>query len=171
MAVVAEMPLSELLPQAEPMILLSGYEEPAGEDSVVAFVDVMATSPFYEPGLGGVPACVALEYMAQTMALLVGLRDRRRGVRPRVGFVLGSRKLETKIPLYKEGMRYRITAKCTYEDESFGSFDCEIREVADGAVDENGDSTAERDAVVATATMTAFQPEGEMTPEKIGEFA
>ena len=150
-------PLSDLLPQAEPMILLSGYEESAGEDSVVAFVDVGKVAPFYEQALGGVPSCVALEYMAQTMALLVGLRDRRRGVKPRIGFVLGSRKLETKVPCFRAGERYRISATCTYEDESFGSFDCVI---------------ADRDgAEVAKATMTAFQPEGEVSPERVKEFA
>ena len=150
-------PLSQLLPQAEPMILLTGYEEPLSEDAVAAFVDVTPMAPFYERALGGVPACVALEYMAQTMALLVGLRDRRRGVSPRVGFVLGSRKLETKVPFFHDGERYRISATCTYEDESFGSFDCVI---------------ADRDGVeVAKATMTAFQPEGEITTEKIKEFA
>ncbi len=150
-------PLSELLPQAEPIILLSGYEDPAGEDSVVAVVDVGKASPFYEQALGGVPSCVALEYMAQTMALLVGLRDRRRGQKPRIGFVLGSRKLETKIPCFRDGERYRISATCTYEDESFGSFDCTI---TDG-----------RGELVAKGTLTAFQPEGEITTERIREFA
>lgn len=139
------------------MILLTGYEEPVSEEAVVAFVDVGKAAPFYEQALGGVPACVALEYMAQTMALLVGLRDRRRGQKPRIGFVLGSRKLETKIPCFCDGERYRILAMCTYEDESFGSFDCTI---TDG-----------RGETVATATMTAFQPEGEITTEKIKEFA
>lgn len=139
------------------MILLTGYEEPVSEEAVVAFVDVGKAAPFYEQALGGVPACVALEYMAQTMALLVGLRDRRRGQKPRIGFVLGSRKMETKIPCFCDGERYRILATCTYEDESFGSFDCTI---TDG-----------RGETVATATMTAFQPEGEITTEKIKEFA
>ena len=139
------------------MILLTGYEEPVSEDSVVAFVDVGKEAPFYEQALGGVPACVALEYMAQTMALLVGLRDRRRGQKPRIGFVLGSRKLETRIPCFRDGERYRISATCTYEDESFGSFDCVI-------ADRGGRE-------VAKATMTAFQPEGEITTEKIKEFA
>ena len=149
--------ISELLPHAAPMILLSGYEEQDREESVTAFVDVGRESPFYEQTLGGVPSCVALEYMAQAMALLVGLRDRRRGQKPRIGFVLGSRKLETKIPCFCDGERYRILATCTYEDESFGSFDCTI---TDG-----------RGEPVATATMTAFQPEGEITTEKIKEFA
>ena len=149
--------LAELLPHAAPMILLSDYEEPTAEDSVTAFVDVTAASPFYESAFGGVPSCVALEYMAQTMALLVGLARRRKGLKPQLGFVLGSRKLETLVPCFQEGRRYRVTATCTYEDESFGSFDCEIE-------DDGG-------AVVARGTLTAFQPEGEVTTEKIEEFA
>lgn len=150
-------PLAELLPHAAPMILLSDYEEPTAEDSVLAFVDVGKASPFYEQSLGGVPACVALEYMAQTMALLVGLSRRRKGLKPQLGFVLGSRKLETRLPFFCDGERYRISATCTYEDESFGSFDCVI---------------ADRDGKeVARGTLTAFQPEGEVTPEKIEEFS
>ena len=149
--------LAELLPQSAPMILLSGYEEPTADDSVSAFVDVTEEAPFYERALGGVPACVTLEYMAQTMALLVGLTRRRRGLKPQLGFVLGSRRLETRVPCFRAGERYRIAATCTYEDESFGSFDCVV---TDG-----------RGAEVAKATVTAFQPGGEMTPEKIGEFA
>ena len=149
--------LEDLLPQAAPMILLSGYEEPSTEDAVVAFVDVTAASPFYEQALGGVPSCVALEYMAQTMALLVGLTRWRKGLKPQLGFVLGSRKLETLVPFFQEGWRYRVTATCTYEDESFGSFDCIIS-------DRNG-------VEVAKATLTAFQPEGEVTSERIGEFS
>lgn len=148
--------IPELLPQAEPMILLTGYEEPLSEDSVVAFVDVTEAAPFYEQALGGVPACVALEYMAQTMAVLVGLARRRKGLKPRLGFVLGSRKLETKIPCFRDGESYRIAATCTYEDESFGSFDCVI-------TDRGGKE-------VAKATMTAFQPEGEMTTERLKEY-
>ena len=150
-------PLAELLPQAAPMILLSGYEEPTADDSVTALVDVTEAAPFYERALGGVPACVTLEYMAQTMALLVGLTRRRRGLKPQLGFVLGSRRLETRVPCFRAGERYRIAATCTYEDESFGSFDCTI---ADG-----------RGKAVATATVTAFQPEGDVTAEKIEEFA
>ena len=150
-------PLAELLPHKAPMILLSGYEEQTGEDMAVAFVDVGPESPFHDQALGGVPACVALEYMAQTMALCVGFHRRRGGGEPKMGFVLGSRKMETFVPCFRDGERYRITARCTYQDESFGSFDCEI-------ADASG-------AIVARATLTAFQPEGEMTPERLEEFS
>jgi len=150
-------PLTELLPQAGRMVLLSGYDEVAGNDAVTAYVDVDERSAFYERALGGAPSCVALEYMAQAMALLVGLMRRRQGKKPKLGFVLGSRRLETKVACFRRGERYRVTAKCTYEDESFGSFDCAI--------------TAASGEVVATATVTAFQPEDGMTPEKLKEIA
>lgn len=149
--------LAELLPQAAPMILLSGYSESTEENAVEAFVDIDEKSPFYEQALEGVPGCVALEYMAQTMALLVGLYRRRKGLPPQVGFVLGSRRLEVAMPCFLKGARYRVRAVCTYQDEEFGSFDCEIR---DG-----------QGMMTAKGTLTAFQPSGELTPEKMKEFS
>jgi len=151
------LPLSELLPQTGRMRLLSGYEPPVADDWVEAYVDVDSTSAFFERAVDGVPSCLALEYMAQTMALLVGLLRRRRQLPPKIGFVLGSRRLETKLSCFRRGERYRVTARCTYEDESFGSFDCTI-------VDASG-------LVVSTATLTAFQPEDDLTPERLKEFA
>lgn len=148
--------LDALLPQADPMILLSGYEPPKDERIVDAWVDVTPSSPFYEVDIRGVPGCVALEYMAQTMALCVGFLRRRSGLKPKIGFVLGSRKLTVSVPCFKSGERYRVRAECTYQDDSFGSFDCTISDSAD--------------ATVAFAQMTAFQPDDDMTPEKLKEF-
>jgi len=139
------------------MVLLTDYFEPVSADAVEAFVDVDAASPFFDSGLGGVPACVALEYMAQAMALLVGLLRRRRQQAPKIGFVLGSRRLEMRLPCFRAGGRYRVTATCTYEDESFGSFDCAI-------VDADG-------VEVAAGTLTAFQPQDEISAEQLKEFA
>lgn len=80
--------LAELLPQAAPMILLSGYSEPTEENTVEAFVDIDEQSPFYEVGLGGVPGCVALEYMAQTMAMALRLALADAGLAPTdIGYV------------------------------------------------------------------------------------
>ncbi len=150
------MPLSELLPQAEPMILLSGYEPNVTLGTATAYVDVTPSVPFYDFEADGVPACVALEYMAQTMALAVGEMRRTEGLPPQIGFVLGSRKFETFVEVFRAGSRYRVTAVNTYQNESFGSFACEIL-APDGTC-------------AAHAEMTAFQPTGEMTPEKLKEY-
>lgn len=148
--------LAQLLPHADPMILLSGYEPSPSPDTVDAWIDIAPDSPFYVPESGGVPGCVALEYMAQSMALCIGSIRRVRGLGPKLGFVLGSRRLETAIPFFRNGERYRVHVHCTYHDESFGSFDCFIADAAG--------------AVVATAQMTAFQPEGDITPETLEEL-
>lgn len=148
--------LAQLLPQAAPMILLTDYEPPAADGAVDAFVDVSSESPFFDASVGGVPGCVSLEYMAQTMALCTGFHNRSRGLAPKVGFVLGSRRLEIKIPVFLSGARYRVHVACLYTDESFGSFDCEI-------FAPTGES-------VAHALMTAFQPSDDLTPEKMKEY-
>ena len=149
--------MAELLPQSEPMVLLSGCSPQRTPEAVDAWVDISPSSQFYVSAMNGVPGCVALEYMAQTMALCVGFLRRSQNLPPKMGFVLGSRKLEVSIPCFKSGERYDVRAENTYQDESFGSFDCTIRDSAG--------------AVVATAQMTAFQPEDGMTPDKLEELS
>ena len=133
------------------MTLLSGCMQGDDEAEADAWVDVSPASPFYDASIGGVPGCVALEYMAQTMAVVVGLACRRSGEPPKVGFVLGSRRMSIAISVFRSGERYRIHAKCDYQDESFGSFDCKVE-------DSSG-------ATVASARLTAFQPSGELAEE------
>lgn len=142
--------LESLLPHAPPMILLSGCEPEGADGSASAWVDVSESSPFFDFSAGGVPGCTALEYMAQTMALLVGRNRRKAGLPPAVGFVLGSRRMEVAIPFFKRGCRYLTHAQCTYSDEAFASFAC--------SVEDSGGNT------VASAELTAFQPDdGNMT--------
>ena len=116
-----------------------------GEAAAVA--DTSPDSIFYDPDLGGVPACVALEYMAQTMALAVGAEHRRKGASPKVGFVLGTRRLDVKVASFEGAKRYVARARCTYADDEFASFDCSVED-PDGMV-------------VAAASLTAFQPSGD----------
>jgi predicted hotdog family 3-hydroxylacyl-ACP dehydratase len=127
------------------MILLSGCEPEGEDDAAVAYVEVTRESPFFDHEAGGVPGCVALEYMAQTMALSSGRKRRRAGLPPAIGFVLGSRRMTVSIPFFREGRRYRVRAKCAYSDEEYGAFDCSVE-------DQDG-------AVVASAQITAYQPE------------
>ena len=121
--------LEELLPHAAPMILLTGCEKESVETEANAWVDVSPSSPFFDASIGGVPGCVALEYMAQAMALVVGFMRRRRGAPPKVGFVLGSRRMSVKTPVFRDGERYlfkcRDNATAWYYDNTrdFQKFD------------------------------------------------
>lgn len=140
------------------MILLSGYYPPAAEsDAVEAWVEISAASPFYDRELGGVPGCVAAEYMAQTVALCTGLYRSRRNLPPKVGFLLGSRRLSLNLPCFAAGTRYRVKAEPVFADEEFGSFACTICEEASGRE-------------VASAQLNAFQPEGELAADKLEAY-
>ena len=133
------------------MVMISDGEDIAVGEAAAA-ADTSERCLFYDPALGGVPGCAALEYMAQTMALAVGCRARRAGVAPKRGYVLGSRRLEITLPVFRRDGKYRVHAKCAYTDEEFASFDCTISEAG-------GD-------IVASAALTAFQPSDNETPER-----
>ena len=92
----------------------------------------------------GVPSCVALEYMAQAMAVAVGREMRRNGGEPAVGFVVGTRAMDILVDMFEPGTDYIVRAECTYEDGEFASFDCSISD--SGGV------------VAAKATLMAFRP-------------
>lgn len=153
----SEESLAELLPHRAPMVLLSGCDAQQADDAVDAWVDVSPTSPFYVPAIGGVPGCVALEYMAQAMALCVGLDRRRNGLPPKLGFVLGSRRMRVSVPCFRSGERYSVRAVRTYHDESFASFACSVSDASG--------------AVAAEAQLTAFQPVDDDSLDTMEEFA
>ena len=144
------MTAADLLPHRPPMILLAELISVDVSNEASAVVDTSPDCIFYDPELKGVPACAALEYMAQTMALVVGAERRRRGLAPRVGFVLGTRRMDVKVATFESGKRYVANAKRVYDDEEFASFDCSITD-PDGTM-------------VATALFTAYQP-----PERVLE--
>lgn len=135
--------LADLLPHRPPMILLAELISVDVPEEASAVADTSPGCIFYDPELRGVPACAALEYMAQTMALVVGASRRRRGQAPKIGFVLGTRRMEVKVATFESGKRYVTNAKCVYDDGEFASFDCAITD-PDGAT-------------VAAALFTAYQ--------------
>ncbi len=149
--------LKTLLPHASQMLLLSGCEPETSPGMAVAWVEITDQSPFFLAELDGVPGCIAIEYMAQTMALHTGREKRRKGQRLKIGFVLGSRSLSVKVSAFRKGEKYRISAVCTYSDESFGSFSCKM---------EDGQGN-----VVASGEISAFQPDEDATPGMLKEFS
>ena len=136
--------LLELLPHRPPMTMLAQVVSVEKPGEAVSVADTSANSVFFDPDLGGIPACVALEYMAQTMALAVGAEQRRKGEAPKVGLVLGTRRLDVKVAAFESGKRYVVKATCTCADSEVASFDCSI--------------TGPEGEIVATATLTAYQP-------------
>lgn len=146
--IIGAPPVADILPHNPPMVLISGFDPSSYDaESLVSFVDIDDDSPFYDATLSGVPAVVALEYMAQTMAALVGLKRRRLRLSPRIGFVLGSRALKIHVDRFEKGRRYRVEVKMDFTDGSFASFDAKI--VAD-------DGT-----LAAEGRISAYEPEAD----------
>ena len=138
-------PLEELLPHRPPMVLIDAVESfDAAAKRLVARVTIGPNQLFCVPD--GVPNWVAIEYMAQTAAALVGLYDRvtAPGAPARPGLLLGTRRLDLKLDRFEMGKSYRITAENVFNDADAASFACRIE-------DETGET-------VATANLNAYRP-------------
>jgi predicted hotdog family 3-hydroxylacyl-ACP dehydratase len=136
----------QYLPHKEPMVLLSGFDESSvTETGLTAFVDIKDRDLFFDAAAGGVPGCVALEYMAQTVACFAGVCAAKEHKPPLIGLVLGSRRLDIHVPFFKLGVRYTITSKLLFTDEAFASFDVSVN-APDGSV-------------AAQCILSCYQPE------------
>lgn len=140
-------PLEQLLPHDHPMILLSRFCH-ADHESVLCAVDINEQSPFYQPQLGGVPAYVGLEYMAQTVACYAGAQALSQAGSIKIGFLLGSRKYQPTVTVFNAGSILEISAhKLVMEDSGLSVFSCEI--ISDGVV-------------LVQANLNVFQPENHL---------
>jgi predicted hotdog family 3-hydroxylacyl-ACP dehydratase len=139
-------PIAQLVPHSGRMCLLASAA--AGEgDSLQAELTIRADDIFFDsmgPG-SGVGAWVGIEYMAQAVAAWAGLRARRTGDAPKLGFLLGSRRYQSSRSAYALGERLIIDVRREFQaDNGLGQFDCRI-EIA-------GET-------VASAHLTVFGPD------------
>lgn len=130
-------PLEELIPHRGTMKLvdkLVAFDE-AEKSAVVEF----AVKEKFEG------SHVAIEYMAQAAAVLAGIYDKLENPegKPRIGFLMGSRKLKLELEKFEVGKAYTVKVTQVFSDENTGSFDATI---IDG------------DKPVASATLNAFRP-------------
>ena len=138
-------PLDELLPHRPPMVLIDAVESfDAEAKRLTARVTIGENQMFFDGQ--GVPNWVAIEYMAQTAAALVGYYDRHvapgQPVRP--GLLLGTRKLDLKLERFEVGKTYHVVAENAFSDSDAASFVCRIE-------DDTGET-------VATANLNAYRP-------------
>ena len=96
--------LLEILAHRGKMLLISRVlEYDIDSRSLSSEYDVADSCMFYDPALGGVPAFVNFEFMAQAVSALSGLTGKIMGKPPMIGFILNVSSLELKIPFYKPG--------------------------------------------------------------------
>jgi len=135
-------PIAALLPHKAPMILL---DHVTGTDtqSVEAAVSVTAGRPFFEEGRG-MPAHVALEWMAQACGAWAGAQAMDAGAKIKLGLLLGTRSFHAGRPWLEEGRMFTVHASQNYMDNEIGVFDCSVTDTASGAE-------------VAAAQLTVYQ--------------
>jgi predicted hotdog family 3-hydroxylacyl-ACP dehydratase len=134
-------PVAELLPHAPPMVLL---DEVLGYDGgrLQALVTIRDDSMFCRGD--GVPAHIAIEYMAQACGALAGIEARSANRPVRVGFLLGTRNFQSARDFFLAGERLLISVDEVFRDVEMGVFDGRV------SVD---------DATLVTATLNVYQPQ------------
>lgn len=126
--------IGNYLPHKDTMLLLDRIVEYDLErPRLVSEVDVGERDLFYRRELGGVPAYVGFEYMAQSIAALSGVNTRARtDGEPKIGFIMSIRAFETDVPSYPGGKTARVSVSELFREGSVVSFECAVS--LDGAV-------------------------------------
>jgi predicted hotdog family 3-hydroxylacyl-ACP dehydratase len=146
-------PASELVPHEAEMRLIDRVLSERDE-MVRAETMIRADNIFFHPG-HGVPAYVGFELMAQTISAYDGLRRRRNGLPPAIGFLIGCRRYETDRAYFREGERLTIEATSLLGEDGMASFDCRI-------LDDQG-------GVAASGVINVYRPrQGESFPAADG---
>lgn len=116
-----EIPVADLLPHQPPMVLVDKvicYRENFIHTRLSIHKDV----PFFAQQ--GVPAYIAIEYMAQTVGVWNGLMRRQQDQEAAIGFLLGTRKLTLEVPTFLEGATLDIYGCPKYSDGEIACFEC-----------------------------------------------
>lgn len=133
---------AQLLPMAGDFVLLDAILD-WGDDWLEAVVEHSGPSLFSDAD-GSVPNWVGLEYMAQTIAALAGIRNLRAGRGKRIGFLLGTRQYRSFTPRFEPGVALTVRVEELLCDaDNLGVFNCTIRS----------------DKLLAEASVKVVQPE------------
>jgi predicted hotdog family 3-hydroxylacyl-ACP dehydratase len=119
--------ISSLIPHKGRMLLLSRVNEYNQEErSLCAEYHITENCLFFDPSIGGVPAWVGFEFMAQAISVLSGLRGRARGEKPKIGFIMSISSMTIEIPIFKLGSIAEIKVNESGNMDLVYSFDGEI---------------------------------------------
>jgi predicted hotdog family 3-hydroxylacyl-ACP dehydratase len=131
--------ISELLPHAPPMLWLDELVS-GGEHQVQCKLVLREDHVFVEDG--AVEPLVSLEWMAQAVAALAGLRDRAQALAPRPGFLIAIPEASFEVDAFQLGDELLITATRVWGDDQLASFECSVER---------------RGAVVARAQLSVYR--------------
>lgn len=122
--------ISALIPHSGKMILLEKviYRD---TERIDCLLTISAEDPFADEQ-GNVPAYIGLEYMSQAVAAHGSLDKVDEAERGKIGFFVGSRKVEMFVQEFYLQQELLISANLVLEQEGFGVFDCAVRNADEG---------------------------------------
>ncbi|WP_173912435.1 3-hydroxylacyl-ACP dehydratase [Acinetobacter sp. Marseille-Q1618] len=113
----------DFIPHQKPMVFIDDLVE-IGENYAVAQLSIRPELMFCEAQ--GLPTWSSIELMAQTISAYAGSQGQKLGQTPKIGFLLGTRKLHLPVPFFAIGEIVTIRAERQYLHEGLGQFACEI---------------------------------------------
>ncbi len=133
--------VDELIPHSGKMLLLDEVLA-YGDDWLQAQVNITEHSQFVEAG--AVPALVVIEYMAQSVAALAGIRAKHNGSEVKIGLLLGTRKFDSDVETIAVGVALQIhVVELFVEENGLAVFKC----------------TATAPGVLVTCNLNVYHPD------------
>ena len=118
----------QYIPHEQPMVFIDHIVE-ANEGYAIAELIITEDLMFCEKE--GFPTWASIEIMAQTVSAYSGWLGQQKQQPPRVGFLLGTRKLLLPFAYFALGQTLKIRVEQQYLHEGLGQFACEIHYVDD----------------------------------------
>lgn len=123
-------PVESVVPQGAPMILIDEIIAREAE-TLVARVKIRSDGLFFQAGRG-VPAHVALEWMAQACAAFAGSEAIDDSSAVKIGFLLGTRDFRAERRWFAECAHLYVRVRLEYRDHDLANFACEVADSLEG---------------------------------------
>lgn len=113
----------QFIPHEQPMVFVDHLIE---ANDVFAIAELVIRPELMFCEAEGLPTWTSIELMAQTISAYAGHKGRMSGLPPKIGFLLGTRKMQLPVPYFALRETIRIKAEQGYLHEGLGQFQCEI---------------------------------------------
>lgn len=157
MDTLPECPITDtasLLPHSGRMVLIDRITR-YGDDFVEAGAQIKPDHILLTGGM--LPYTAFIELMAQAVGAYAGIQARKNARPVRLGFLLGTRKLEIFAQSVPVGTHLLATAHMSIQDAGgMGVFDCELRWTD---APETSSGTLPSDGILARASLNVYSPE------------
>lgn len=157
MDTLPECPITDtasLLPHSGRMVLIDRITR-YGDDFVEAGAQIKPDHILLAGGI--LPYTAFIELMAQAVGAYAGIQSRKNARPVRLGFLLGTRKLEIFAQSVLVGTHLLATAHMSIQDAGgMGVFDCELRWTD---APETSSGTLPSDGILARASLNVYSPE------------